>query len=194
METPETGKAHVKTERDVRIHAELWHTSDCLLRAGKERAKGSAHQFRASLAFRAFALEAFLNWIGLQLVPHWKYLERLKPQEKLDLLTDILKVKPDYGSRPWQVVRDLFHFRNTIAHGKPESKETETCVELEHLLNGDTVFIQAKWESFCTETSAVRAQEDVLELANILYNQANLTHEGPRGPFSFGFQTRRAGF
>lgn len=71
------------------MHSELWHTSNCLLNAGQQSAEGSAHQFRASLVFRAFALEAFLNWLGPQLIPHWQYLERLKPREKLDLLTDL---------------------------------------------------------------------------------------------------------
>jgi hypothetical protein len=52
-------KAHVKRQREVRIHAELWHTSDFLLEAGQLRAEGAAHQFRASLIFRAFFLEAF---------------------------------------------------------------------------------------------------------------------------------------
>lgn len=73
----------------MRIHAELWHTANCLLGAGQKEPKGSAHQFRASLVFRAFALEAFLNWLGYHLMPHWQYLERLKPREKLDLLTDL---------------------------------------------------------------------------------------------------------
>ena len=57
----------------------------------------------------------------LQPHPHWEYLERLKPREKLDLLTDLTHVKPDYGSRPWQIVKELFDFRNDIAHGKPEN-------------------------------------------------------------------------
>lgn len=105
----------------MRIHYELWCTSDFLLRVGQQEATGSAHQFRASLVFRAFALEAFLNWLGQQLLPHWKYLERLKPKEKLDVLAELVHVKPDYGSRPWQIVDHLFSFRNDIAHGKPEA-------------------------------------------------------------------------
>src|SRR5215831_18522427 len=109
-------KAHVKREREVRIHAELWHTSNSLLKAGQLRKEGSGHQFRASLIFRAFYVEAFLNWLGPQMIPHWKYLERLSPREKLDLLTDLIELKTDYGSRPWQIVKELFGFRNTLAH------------------------------------------------------------------------------
>jgi hypothetical protein len=107
-------RAHVTKERHLRIHAELWHTSNCLLKAGKLEIEGSAHQFRASLIFRAFCLEAFLNWLGQQLVPHWKYLGQIKTLQKLELLADLVKVEPDYGSRPWQIVKLLFEFRNTV--------------------------------------------------------------------------------
>lgn len=96
-------KAHVVKRRDVRTHSELWHTANCLLQKGQEEAKGSAHQFRASLIFRAFSLEAFLNWLGQQLVPHWSYLERLNPREKLGLVTDLIHLTPDYASQMGEI-------------------------------------------------------------------------------------------
>jgi len=183
-------KTIVKKQRDVRIHSELWHTANCLLRSGQENAEGSAHQFRASLVFRAFALEAYLNWLGPQLIPHWQYLERLKPREKLDLLTDLMKVKPNYGSRPWQIVRELFDFRNTLGHGKPESLEMESLENSREFLDGKIDFARTDWENFADERNAIRAREDVEKIATLLYEKANLKHSGPRGPFSFGFQTR----
>jgi hypothetical protein len=196
MTTPATKrKAVVTKSRDVRIHAELWHTANCLLRAGQEEPKGSAHQFRGSLVFRAFALESFLNWLGYNLVPHWKYLERLKPREKLDLLTDLTHVTPDYGKRPWQIVKELFDFRNEIAHGKPENLTSETLEEVDDDL--DTKLgehIQADWERFGTEQNAVKAQEDVEKIASILYNASGVAKKqsGPRAPFAFGFHTHGA--
>jgi len=57
-------KAHVTEKREVRIHSELWHTSNCLLEAGQEEREGAVHQFRASLVFRAFYLEAFFELDG----------------------------------------------------------------------------------------------------------------------------------
>ena len=184
-------KAHVKRQRELRIHAELWHTADFLLEAGQLRPDGAAHQFRASLVFRAFYLEAFLNWLGPKLISHWRYLERLSPREKLDLLADQIQLKPDYGTRPWQVVKDIFGFRNTIAHGKPEELEDETYQNLEDYLSS-VDFVQADWEKFATESNALRAQEDVGKIATLLYNTAKIKHDGPLGPFSFGFQVRRA--
>jgi hypothetical protein len=193
MDNPKVRKARVTKQRDVRIHAELWHTANCLLDAGQKEVKASAHQFRASLVFRAFALEAFLNWFGPQLIPHWNYLERLKPREKLDLLTDLIHVTPDYGSRPWQIVKDLFAFRNYIAHGKPESLNTEGMEYLTEFLDGKLgQTIQTEWERFGTEENAVRAKEDVEKIATLLYEKAQVKHEGPLGPFSLGFQIHSA--
>ena len=128
-------KVLVTKQRDVRTHAELWRTADWLLEAGLREPRGSTHQCRASLVLRAFALEAFLNWLGRHLVPHWSYLERLKPKEKLDLLSDLIQVRPDYGARPWQIVKDLFGFRNDIAHGKPERLDHESVEELDDFLD-----------------------------------------------------------
>jgi hypothetical protein len=182
-----TRKAQVTKQRDVRIHAELWHTANCLLEAGQREARGSAHQFRASLIFRAFYLEAFLNWLGHNLVPHWSYLERLKPKEKLDFLNDLVKVTPDYGSRPWQIVKELFIFRNDLAHGKPETLKTESVEDLNEFLDGRLGNeAQTEWEQFGTEASAVRAKEDIEQIATILYKKANVPHDGIRGPFAFG--------
>lgn len=188
-------KARVTKQRDVRIHAELWHTSNCLLRVGQKERTGSAHQFRASLVFRAFALEAFLNWLGQKLIPHWKYLERLNPIQKLDLLSDLTHVKPDYGSHPWQIVKELFGFRNDIAHGKPETLSGETLENLDDFLDGKLrQYLQTDWERFCTEQNAVKAQEDVEKIAALLYDAAGMSKKdkGPIGPFTFGFHTHRA--
>jgi hypothetical protein len=140
-------------------------------------------------------LEAFLNWQGHHLIPHWEYLERLKPREKLDLLTDLSHVTPDYSSRPWQVVKDLYGFRNDIAHGKPENLSSESSEDVDEFLDTKLgTFIPTDWEVFCTEANAVRAKEDVGKIATALYDGANMKDKsaGPYGPFLFGFQTHGA--
>jgi hypothetical protein len=183
----------VSRERDIRIHAELWLTSKCLLERGQEQKKGSFHQFMASLVFTAFTLEAYLNWLGDSLFPHWSYLERLKPEEKLEVISDQLRVSVDNHSRPWQTVKKLFQFRNYIAHGKPENVSTRT-VELidEHLDDklGEYARTKKDWESFCTREHAEQAIEDVEQIAKTLHAAANL--KDGLEPFSLGFQSTKA--
>jgi hypothetical protein len=188
-------KAVVTKERDLRPHTELWHTANCLLLAGQEETKGSAHQFRASLVFRAFALEAYLNWQGKHLLAHWKYLERLSPRDKVDLLAALSQVRPDYSSRPWQIVKELYGFRNDIAHGKPTPLRSETVEDLDESLDAKLgTFIRADWERFCTEDNAVRAKEDVEKIITAFYDGASMQDksDGPYDPFVDGFQIHGA--
>jgi hypothetical protein len=72
--------------------------------------------------------------------------------------------------------------------------EYEGYEELKYVLEPKIDFIKTDWENFGTESSAIRAREDVEKIATILYEKANLKHEGPLGPFSFGFQIRHASF
>ena len=128
--------------------------------------------------------------MGGYLIPHWSYLERLKPTEKLDLLTDLIHVTPDYGSRPWQIVRDLFAFRNYLAHGKPENLKTESMEDFDEFLDEKLGHIaRTQREQFGTEANAVKAKEDIEQIANLLYEKADVKHDGP---FASGFQIHSA--
>jgi hypothetical protein len=111
----------------------------------------------------------------------------------LGLLCDLIYVTPDYGSRPWQIAKELFAFRNYLAHGKPENLKTESMEDLNDFIDGklgDKAL--TKWEPFSTEANAVRAKEDVEQIANLLYEKANVQHGGIRGPFAFGSQIHSA--
>ncbi len=71
-------KVIVTKERNVTTYAEMWHTSYCLLVKGQEELRMSVHQFRASLVFSAFTLEAYLNHIGAKIFSCWEELEVLR--------------------------------------------------------------------------------------------------------------------
>jgi len=178
-------------ERDVRIHANLWHTSACLLERGRELERASFHQFMASLVFTAFTLEAYLNWLGSKLFPHWRYLERLKPKEKIALISGELKVSVDDSQRPWQTVTPLFGFRNDIAHGKPEAVKTKAVEPIDERLDEKLGQIpRTEWEKFCTCENAERAREDIEQILTILHDAANL--KDGLGPFAQGFISHSA--
>lgn len=136
-------------------------------------------------------MEAYLNWLGEKLFVHWRYLERLSPTEKLEVLADRLNVEIDWGSRPWQTHKLLFNFRNTIAHGKPETLIMETVEPLDEKLDSKLgKFERTTWEKFCTEGNAERAQEDIEAILRALHAAAN--PEDSLGPFFGGFQTHSA--
>jgi len=144
-----------------------------------------------SLVFTAFSLEAYLNWLGKKTFAHWDYLERLSPKEKMEVISDQLGVKVELGGRPWQIMKDLFNFRNDIAHGKPETLTSKTLEPIdEHLDKKLGQIARTKWEQYCTRENAERAREDVAEIFKILHTAANLKDDAD--PFASGFQIHGA--
>jgi hypothetical protein len=179
-------KVAVDKEREVKTYAEMWHTSRCLLEKGLEDPKGSFHQFMASLVFTAFTLEAYLNHIGPKVFRCWEDLERLGPREKLNVIAERFQVDINYGKRPWQVMGQLFGFRNDIAHGKSEVVKISSVVPI-HKHSDDRVgdFARTGWEKYCTGENARKAREDVEKIVHAIYEAGGFEHDYP---FTSGFQ------
>ena len=171
-------KIKISKQRDVRTYAEMWHTSRVLLQKGLDEPKGCNHQFMASLVFTAFTFEAYLNQIGKKIFSCWKSIEKLSPKDKLNVIAEKIELEVDYGKRPWQTIKDLFRFRNDIAHGKSE-KITEKIA----IANNDFAdskineFSRTKWEKYCTKENAIRAREDVEIMVEELHKVAGITGE-----------------
>jgi hypothetical protein len=183
-----TKRVLTEKEREVRTYAEMWHTSWCLLKKGQEQPKGSHHQFMASLVFTAFTLEAYLNHVGLKLFQCWNDLERLGPNDKLNLIAEHIGLEIKRDRRPWQVMKDLFGFRNDIAHGKTVRLTSKEIVPLDkHQEEGFPEFIPTKWENFCNQKNAERAREDVEAIIRAIHETAKIEDETP---FAKGMQFR----
>ncbi len=117
-------KYQVRTVAERFIHNDLSNCAyDFQSRMRKKIESGDTegvyHDMMASLLFSAFSTEAKVNFIG------WKTLkagwpERASFREKIDLLTEVLKIDLTWGEPPLQSLNQLFKLRNTLAHGKPE--------------------------------------------------------------------------
>jgi len=187
------GQVSVIVEREVNAYAYMWHTSWCLLEKGQKQEAGSHHQFMASLVFTAFTLEAHLNHAGLKIFLCWDDLERLGPKEKLNLIAEHLRVKINYGVRPWQVMKDLFGFRNAIAHAKSETiRPAAKTVAVEDYEMRTFNLAPTKWELFCTEKNAVKARTDVEKIIVTLHEAAKAAGCDLGHPFVMGLQSRDA--
>jgi hypothetical protein len=172
-------RVNIRKARQVITYAELWHTSWSFLKQGQNQEKGSFHQFMGSLVFTAFSLEAYFNHIGPRVFRNWEALERLAPQDKLDILAEKIDLHVDYGKRPWGIMKELFGFRNDIAHGKSIKISEEQNVPLgkeDDFMRG---FAKTKWEKFCTRKNAERARKDVEEMVKALHAKAEIKDEFP---------------
>ena len=182
-------KISISKERNVRTYAEMWRTSRFLLQKGTKIEKGSPHQFIASLVFTAFTLEAYLNHIGQEIFNSWSGLEWLAPKDKLNIIAEKIGLEINYGERPWQVMKDLFGFRNDIAHGKSITvKETVTISAQKFNDEGIHNWAKTRWEKYCTENNAKRARKDVSKIILCLHNTAGINES----PFQTGMQMESA--
>lgn len=148
----------VKAKRKVSTFAVLrqagWHA----LQDGAARRKGSCYEWMTANLFAAFSLEAYLNDLGPRRFKCWAGLERLPVESKLTLLLENLNQSPDFSSRPFQTVKDMFRFRNQLVHGRSERVE-ETSIQ--RLLQDESPrYPQVKWEVQCTQKTAARFMED----------------------------------
>jgi len=171
----------IEKERHVVTYAELWHTSLCLLKQGQAQEEGSFHQFMGSLVFTAFSLEAYLNHIGPKLfqVQCWNGLERLTPQDKLNVIAEKIGLAIDYGKRPWGIMKELFGFRNDVAHGKSIKVAKVSVVPISKHESDMREFEKTEWEAFCTRQNAERARKDVEEMVVIMHENAHINDEYP---------------
>lgn len=120
---PRPPRAAVTKKITINMYSELWHASRCVLEAGLSEQRGSSWQFLSSAVLSAFAFEAYLNHVGVQLFESWEGLERLPPMSKFELLCETLKIEFSEGKglRPLGTIIELMAFRNTMAHGRTET-------------------------------------------------------------------------
>ncbi len=160
-----SAKAIVTKSRKIHMYSELWHASRVVLQAGVRDPKGSSPQFLSSLVLTAFTFEAYMNHVGPEVFECWNELDRLSPIAKFELLCESLDVcfPKKFQERPLQTIKELFQFRNAMAHGRNEELKMDhgpvSVAEADELLGKKLL---AKWEKKIeTPQFAHQAREDV---------------------------------
>ena len=127
-----------------------------------------------TLVFSAFAMEAFFNHLGLELIEDWEIKERrLSKLKKLNLFLSKFNIEADLKSRPFISVLDAFKFRDLLAHGR-----TETVIQDEEIdISKDELrryTIENEWMKLCNLETAERVFVDVEKLIHILFKAAGM--------------------
>lgn len=167
-------KAIVTKERKLYMYSQMWHASECVLKAGLAEPQGSDWQFLSSAVLTAFAFEAYLNDIGPTVFDCWVQLERLPPLSKFELLCETLGVKfsGGKGEPPLQTVVELLEFRNILAHGrsielKPKPALRDVNAKLDAYLGERPL---DHWERLIKNSDfAERARKDVQKVLERLH-------------------------
>ncbi|GLQ87323.1 hypothetical protein [Dyella flagellata] len=79
----------------------------------------------------AFSVEAFIQTIGPEVLPTtWITIERKSVLHKLKEIGKATGITVDYGTLPWNLIKELFDARNRLAHAKPADREFEFILEI----------------------------------------------------------------
>jgi len=108
--------------------------------------------------------------------------------KKLNLIAEHLGVAISYGARPWQIMKKLFGFRNTIAHGKSKTFKPPVKVVSLEVHETDVSMVKTEWELFCTQENAKSARTDVEKIVFTLYEAAKAAGCDAGYPFVKGSQ------
>lgn len=145
------------------IHNDIANASHYFMRriverdANDDRA-GISLEMMAGLTMTAFWIEAGINYIGASKVAGW--VEREAGHKKLARLLDALGMKPDFGARPWSVVAGLKEFRDTLAHGKPETLADEEIVIRPYGFAERPEPLESDWVKALSVAKVVESYED----------------------------------
>ena len=107
-------------ERTFFAHHMLLHAAAIAIADAETTEVGRFNKCLSAMVMTALAVEALANAVGIRVVTDWPAFERLRPNEKIDLLLNQLGVARDLTKEPWTTLRYLGGFRNDIAHPKPE--------------------------------------------------------------------------
>lgn len=158
-------------EATIYTYAHLEQAAEHLIELSEGEEEGNYYASMMALVSTAFMLEAFLNHLGDGLFPFWRSLERsLSPTQKLEVIASHLKLKPKFGSRPYQSFEKLFKFRNLLAHGKTQTVKNEWKDKLDKTSTIEK--LQAEWEKPCNPEEARRRHEDAKEIIRQLWGKS----------------------
>lgn len=139
-------KMVVSASKTIYTFAWLRQVSWHLYKEAEKQVDGWLLDCMASQIFSAFCVEACLNHVGKRMFLSWDAVERsLNPEPKLELIAERLKIRLDYGKRPYQTFRAMFVLRNALAHGKTETVKQQPE---EVMISWDEIpqLPETKWE------------------------------------------------
>jgi hypothetical protein len=151
-------------KKNIFIHNDISNTANHLKKRIEEKdevgdRQGIALDITACLVMLSFTLKSRLNFVGEQRIAGWK--ERRGFDKKVETLLRALELEPDFRKRPYSSIKELKDFRDTIAHGKPDTIEVDETVDLESEADYDAFDLRGEWERFLTIDFTRQCSEDI---------------------------------
>jgi len=148
-------------ERHFSAHHALLRVARHEIERAKRKELGWFDSTFVVLTFSALAIEAITNAVGERVVTDWKDFESASPSAKVRLLADRLGIEYSPTGDPWETIRWLGKFRNSVAHAKPERVVHDQRITAKEANQRSTDPPKSKLERDVTLANATRALDAV---------------------------------
>ena len=188
-------------EQEVYTHEYLWRSGGKLLEKAEAEEEGSYHYLLPSLLMSFLAYEAFINFCGYVLLPElWtdekKKFKNKGIEAKLEAIVARLEnFSWEKGQPPYQSLKKLESFRNSVAHGKVQYKAYVT----ERKEKGTHYDFECSWDDHISSVEDVKeARANIKAFCSSLLiavrkisDHLHLLHDAFEGPLASGSGTSR---
>lgn len=161
----------IKNERIVYSYGYLRNISYLSYKEAEEKEEGRFNNCLVSMVFSALSLEAYMNYVGEIKVKSWKSISRGRIKDKIIAITKALNCKVDFGERPFQTFKEMFNYRNKLAHAETEYLSSDK-VKLRK--DGKPETLLTKWEEKTNLKEAKLFLDNTKEMMEILHREAGL--------------------
>jgi hypothetical protein len=132
-------------ETEIYTYVDLHRVAKLMVASERRRKYGKYDCALSALVFSAFFLEAYLNYVGSQVLPEWSdAYERHEPKDKLKRIASVLGFPLNLQSSQYHSFTCLFRIRNTLAHGKLVKLKAPRIPK--KIQNQRMVFLETEWE------------------------------------------------
>ncbi len=156
-----SARVKVRKERHFKPHAEFYHAASVHLKHVQDRLPGNYYSLISSVMMTAFAFEAYMNYLGPRVAVGWGDFESSSTLAKYRHIAQILSLDQDWSRRPLQSLKDIFSFRNRMAHPRDEKIVEEYEDSVDHYEKRFYSMASPKWLADVTEKKARQFYEDV---------------------------------
>ena len=163
---------HIGGKNTTNTFAYMHNGAKFMLKIAEESEEGQLYTLVASLIFSAFTLEAYLNHLGKLRNKEWNEIERRHSKlEKYKLFAEAAQIKFDFSVRPYRTLKELFSFRDRMAHGRTTEEVISTCIDM-HEKRLPQIHAKNDWQVFATLETARQSIKDVELLIEELHSMS----------------------
>lgn len=132
-----------------------------MLQQSEKSDEGQLYSLISCFTYCAFTLEAYFNHLGKLRDNNWDDIERKYPKlKKYTKFCDELGLSIDLNRRPYVSIKNVFSFRDSIAHGKTTNEKISVERKNSSLLD----LPATEWKEFVSLENAKECLNDVEEI------------------------------